>query len=72
MPSWDKSDWSRSKKDIVMQGKFEDDPRAEESDKHGRYSQTFGTVPVSNIEWTEEARAKVRKQKPYHLFKKKY
>ena len=72
MPSWDKSDWSKSKGDIIGHGKFEDDPRAENYDKHGKIYQTYGTVPVNNIQWTEEERAKARKQKPYHLFRKKY
>ena len=72
MPSWDKLDWSKSKGDTIGEGKFEDDPRAESYDNVGKVNQTYGTMPANNLTWSDAEREKAKKQKPYHLFRKKY
>ena len=72
MPRWDKLDWSKSKEVIGEQGKFEDDPRAESYDNVGKVNQTYGTMPANNLTWADAEREKAKKQKPYHLFRKKY
>lgn len=70
--TWDKGWVKNTEPSKKISGGFEDDPRAENWDRHGRVFNQYNTLPASDRCWTDEETMKARKRPPKHLFKKKY
>tara|TARA_R110000787_G_scaffold17974_6_gene55539 strand:+ start:6625 stop:6903 length:279 start_codon:yes stop_codon:yes gene_type:complete len=72
---WDKSDWSKyygQRKRIKSNSFANDDPMAENFDKHGTVFKTYGTLEVSDLVWSTTNKKIARERKPTHQFRKKY
>ena len=70
--TWDKGWFQKLKEKNTNHKGFEDDPRAEEFDKHGRVFNNYGTEEPKVKAWIGDESVKARKRAPKHLFRKKY